>query len=275
MTKKEKQIVCPVCDAKLSFFKAVKIKDGIKICEKHYEEAGIKISERLDRAKAPFTVEELRERIKSHKKMKEEHQKEIDIAAEEFKKEVDNFVITKQMGNFVAFDDEQKKWATLSSILGNIEQIYSYSDIVDFELLEDGESVAKGGLGRALVGGLLFGGTGAIVGGVTGKRKTTGVCSSLKLKVTVNNLTDPVVYINFINTKTKKNSSTYQVIAELAQECLSVFQLICEKQKDEKKASSRSSLSLADEIKQFKELLDEGIITKEDFDRKKNELLGL
>jgi hypothetical protein len=35
-------------------------------------------------------------------------------------------------------------------------KIYNYSDIVDFELLEDGESITKGGLGRAITGGLLF-----------------------------------------------------------------------------------------------------------------------
>ncbi len=36
-----------------------------------------------------------------------------------------------------------------------------------------------------------------------------------------------------------------------------------------------SSLSPADELKKFKELLDEGIITQEEFDIKKTQLLGL
>jgi len=36
-----------------------------------------------------------------------------------------------------------------------------------------------------------------------------------------------------------------------------------------------SQISVADEIKKFKQLLDEGIITKDEFDKKKKELLGL
>lgn len=39
--------------------------------------------------------------------------------------------------------------------------------------------------------------------------------------------------------------------------------------------ASVSSTSCADELKKFKELLDAGIITKEEFDTKKNQLLGL
>jgi hypothetical protein len=45
-----------------------------------------------------------------------------------------------------------------SSLLGKVNKstVYNYSDIVDFEFLEDGESVSQGGLGRALVGRALF-----------------------------------------------------------------------------------------------------------------------
>ena len=30
-------------------------------------------------------------------------------------------------------------------------KIYSYSEIIEYEILEDGESITKGGLGRAVV----------------------------------------------------------------------------------------------------------------------------
>ena len=39
--------------------------------------------------------------------------------------------------------------------------------------------------------------------------------------------------------------------------------------------TSVASISAADELKKFKELLDEGIITQAEFDAKKKELLGL
>ena len=147
-----------------NFLSKSDIKDGVKVCSKHVAiEAGILSNDVVKQS----TVEDIKEQIR----LKQESQ-------EQFEKEVDTFVPTKQIGNFIAFDDNQKKWATLSSFRGKIQQIYSYDDIIDFELLEDGTSVASGGLGRALVGGALFGGAGAIVGGVTGKRK-------LKIFVTV------------------------------------------------------------------------------------------
>ena len=46
-----------------------------------------------------------------------------------------------------------------------------YSDIVGVELLENEVVVKKGGVGRAIVGGLLFGGVGAIVGATNVKKQ--------------------------------------------------------------------------------------------------------
>ena len=37
---------------------------------------------------------------------------------------------------------------------------------------------------------------------------------------------------------------------------------------------SNSSLSVADELKKFKELMDAGVLTQEEFDKKKKELIG-
>lgn len=260
---KAKQRVCPVCEQKLTFIKQ-KLDGDIRICAKHFEEAGINMTEILSRSEKQFTLDEIKERIKS-----------LRIIKEELQIEADNFTVTKQIGNFVAFDEAQQKWALLNSWSGKIVVTFDYNDIVDFELMEDGESVASGGLGRALAGGVLFGGVGAIVGGVTGKRRSNEFCSSLKLKVTINDVTNPVIYVNFIESKTKKNGFTYKTIAEAAQECLSVFQLICDKQKDEDKEVITPSLSVADELLKFKELLDIDAITQQEYDAKKKELLGI
>ena len=42
-----------------------------------------------------------------------------------------------------------------------------------------------------------------------------------------------------------------------------------------KSAQGASAISSADELKKFKELLDMGVITQEEFDAKKKQLLGL
>ena len=48
---------------------------------------------------------------------------------------------------------------------------YNFDDLVSYELLADDSVVVSGGVGQALIGGLTFGGAGAIAGDITGKRK--------------------------------------------------------------------------------------------------------
>lgn len=61
------------------------------------------------------------------------------------------------------------------------------------------------------------------------------------------------------------------------QDILSKFQIIVDQLEQEKGVTKEltSGTSSADEIKKFKELLDMGAITQEEFDAKKKELLGL
>lgn len=260
MTGEEKQKICPICNKELTLLK-ITIKDGIKICSKHLvSETGIGLTEEIKHS----TVEDIKEKIELAK-----------TTQQKADKDVTSFVATKKIGNFVAFDESGRKWATLSAFRGKTQQIYSYDDIVDFELLEDGESVASGGLGRALVGGVLFGGVGAIVGGVTGRKKSKDVCSSLRLKVTMDDISRPVVYINFIESKMKKSGYAYKTIADSAQEALSTFQLICDNRNTANSSAQNKVNSPSEEIMKFKQLLDAEAITLEEYEAKKKELLGL
>ncbi|WP_453992181.1 SHOCT domain-containing protein [Bacillus nitroreducens] len=247
---------CAVCEKEIGLNRT-RIADKKWICPKCFKEAGFTLTTDT----RTLTVDNVHAAIQATI----ENQKELGV-----------FTPTKKIGSLVEFDDNQKKWLVLSPVLGKRDKsiVYNYSDIIDFELLEDDESIASGGLGRALVGGALFGGAGAIVGGVTGKKKTKGICTSLKIKVTVRDMNNPVVYIPFLNSKTKKDGWIYKSVFKLAHECLSTFQLICDDQKNNVE-NNNTSTSSADEIRRFKELLDEGIITQEEFEHKKKEILGL
>ena len=76
----------------------------------------------------------------------------------------------KLIGAYIYIDEPKKLFRV--GLTGNI---CDYSDLVDFELIEDGETLTtstsktnsktkSGGVGRAVVGGVLFGGVGAVVG---------------------------------------------------------------------------------------------------------------
>lgn len=189
------------------------------------------------------------------------------------------FTSTQEIGNVFAIDENSRLFAIGKGIIPSLNNatIYSYDDIVDFELLEDNYSVIKGGIGRAVVGGILFGGVGAVVGSATGKKKIKQTCTNLMIKITVNNMSAPTEYIKLISSTTNKNSIIYRGAYQDAQKILSMLQLIC----DQRNASSEEFFqntqlySAADEIRRYKSLMDEGIITEEEFLFKKKQLLGM
>ncbi|HBF3279853.1 SHOCT domain-containing protein [Clostridioides difficile] len=191
------------------------------------------------------------------------------------KKDSENFKATKKIAKFIEFDDDSKRFVVLNGFdreRMNLN-VYNYSDIIEYELLENGETVTKGGVGRALAGGALFGATGAIVGGVTAKRTTKAFIDSLKIKITLNNLSNPNVYVNLIQLKTKSNSSIYKMAYSSAQEILSILAIIV---KDNEAVNIQNNSSdVIQQVKGLKELLDLGAITEEEFNTKKKELLNL
>ncbi|MGI6752673.1 MAG: SHOCT domain-containing protein [Anaerovoracaceae bacterium] len=207
---------------------------------------------------------------------------QVQAALQEKKKSANalkTFVATKKVGTFLEIDEKEKQWLIPDGLLGGKKHpnIYNFTDIIDFELLEDGSSIAKGGLGRALAGGILFGGVGAVVGGVTGGKKSKAICDSLKIKITLNSIGTPTTYIDFIKASTKKSSFVYKTNFKLAQECLSILQLMCSEssEQDQGVTDSKPGTSEADEILKFKQLLDNGVITQEEFEMKKKQILGL
>ena len=190
------------------------------------------------------------------------------------------FPATKKIGNYLWINNETKHWLAPKDVKAKLNlysdsTIYNYSDIRDFELLEDGTTITSGGLGGAAIGGLLFGGTGAIVGSVTAGKKENQFCSKLQIKITLNNLSNPVVYIDLIDISTRRSSSKFTEAYDSAQEILSVLQLICDENSRTETSLQTTTLSVADEIKKFKELLDAGAITQEEYDLKKKQLLGI
>lgn len=193
---------------------------------------------------------------------------------------VQAFNPTKVIGGYIQFDEEKRQWLVPDGFGGKVKnpKIYKFEDIVEYELLEDGDSVTKGGLGRAVAGGLLLGGVGAIVGGVTGKRKSKSVINSLKVKITVNDFQNPAVYINLIQTATKSSSFIYKSCYQSAQQIMSTLALIqnqIESEQSAKSSETQQSVSVADEILKYKQLMDIGAISQEEFDQKKKQLLNL
>lgn len=210
------------------------------------------------------SVSEIKEAIEKSK------QDEIDIK---------NFKTTRKVKGYILFDDENKKIMFPKSILKLTKaKIYNYSEIIEYEILEDGESITKGGLGRAVVGGVLLGGVGAVVGGLTGGKTTKRKIKTFQVKIVLDNLAHPVEYIDMLNgSETKSDSFIYKAIKKDAEDIVAILAgILNEKSKETITESTETSItSGADEILKYKKLLDEGIITEEEFLSKKKQILGL
>lgn len=211
--------------------------------------------------------------LKSQKKLDKQAAEEERIANVEFD-------ITQNIDNYLYLDEKRKKICLPMGLMKkkiDPDRIFNYDDILNYELLEDGNLVSKGGVGRAIVGGALFGGVGAIVGGSTGhKQKQT--CTKLQIKITTNSIEHPAEYINFIIAEIRKDNMIYKNAYSSAQKVLSALDIICNPKSSsnkEEKIEKLNSKSAAEQIKEFKELLDSGAITEEEFEAKKKQLLDL
>lgn len=141
---------------------------------------------------------------------------------------LEEFKASKKVGLYLFIDSEKKQFifpGNFGSIKNSI--VHSFEDVLEVEILEDGDSITKSnGVGRAVVGGLVFGVAGALIGGVTGKKKTKTLVNSLKVKVTLNDIINPVKYIDLIVTKTKSDSFSYKSANSTAQEILSLLTIV-------------------------------------------------
>lgn len=180
----------------------------------------------------------------------------------------EKFCPTKKIGKYISFDENNQLWAS-----GIFDIIFRYDEIISFELLEDGDVVSKGGLGNAVVGGMLFGGVGAIVGGVTGKKKSKMEVRELALKIVTRNEMCPQVFINFLTTgPIKSGSLVYNGYKASAQQIITQLTVIMDNL--QRKEETRAYIG-ADEIMKYKKLYDEGILSQEEFEAKKKQILGL
>ena len=170
-TDAKKMKPCSVCNENKS---NIKLKDGY-ICEKCIENC------------YPFL------KMRVWKSITSENAKRAIEASEENKKLQAIYKSTKIVAECAGFDEKNKLWK-----VRDCDVVFTYDEIIGYELLQDGQTVTKGGLGRAVVGGALFGSTGAIVGGVTGTRVTTAQIHEFRLKIVTRKEMYPQVYINFL-----------------------------------------------------------------------------
>ena len=175
---------------------------------------------------------------------------------------------------FMAFDDANRMFSFSQSLL-SAEQKRSYDELASYEVIVNDHTKTKSGLGKALIGGAIAGPAGMITCAIIGKGQTgADVIQSLAFVIVLKD--GQRFALPFISKDTNANSlaaqSTWTTIVRLIDKLDEILQQPSVAQEVE---ADRGVVSNYEELIKMKELLELDIITQEEFDIKKKELLNL
>lgn len=155
-----------------------------------------------------------------------------------------------------------------------------FSSIIGCEIIQD--SVITGGVGRAVVGGVIAGGSGAIVGATTAKTKV----SSYKVVLYLSNLSKPELSFQLIDYAIGKDNDIFQRAQEFSEKINASVKAIIAIN-EEKSSISRERSKQADRsqtnnqtmdeetrLNKLNVLLQKKLITQEEYNRKRDEILS-
>lgn len=159
--------------------------------------------------------------------------------------------------------DEQRKKVCLIDYSQKQFRTISYKDLLSSEVFEDG----------------------AIIGGLSGKTKSTRTVSKIDLRLTVNDTKRPIFNITFLNKKTEKDNPIYQQALQTAHQCHGLVEVLIKRADMDDKLQAQSvkaptmqqtgqQMSVADELKKLSDLKDSGALTAEEYQQQKRKLIG-
>ena len=211
---------------------------------------------------------------------------------------LEGFTISKKVDGFGGFytfaiDEINEKIAFITESLSHV---VSFSEVIGVELIENGNTVSKKSttrtIGGAVVGGVLAGGVGSIVGGLSGNSTQKSKVSSLSVKILLRNLDKPSLIITCFDSRTmtiehkasietdgKLESYIYKIGKKNADEIKDLVSVIIDRTDIKTGTISvettlKPSTSIADEILKLNELKERGILTEEEFTLQKYKILN-
>lgn len=186
--------------------------------------------------------------------------------------------------NIARIDIEtQKKLLGAYSYYESESVVLKFEQILDFEIFENGNSVVSSKTGSAIVGGLLFGGLGAIAG-ASGSRIISDNCKTLKLNIYTTDVTNSVVTLDLLDKGIEKNSTEYENLKDTINKMIGFLKIAREsnrqaERKEDKKViveniediNQNNNLRKLKELAQLKE---QGIINDKEFEESKKKILS-
>lgn len=160
--------------------------------------------------------------------------------------------------------------------------VIEYGDVLSAEIYEDGQSVEKTSrlsqAGGMLVGGLLLGGVGAVVGGLSGRKVVSAKPRQVDLRVVVNRTTEPTHDVVFMNVEADSGGALHQAVMKNVRHWHGLLAVAIRRADEDGEAESagkrRPSGSVADELAKLADLRAKGLLSEDEWVTQKRRLLG-
>lgn len=184
--------------------------------------------------------------------------------------------------NAVAVDEQSERvfFATLKP--GPSHSIHAFGDVLSVELFEDGDLIThterSSQLAGAAVGGMLLGGAGAVVGGLSGKTKTTKNVKRVEVRLHVNDLNHPTFSVVLLGDEMQRTDPRYTEARRTGEQWAALLGAVVHRGEvataHAAPAASLPKGSVADELQKLAGLRDAGVLTEDEFQRQKAKALG-
>ena len=199
---------------------------------------------------------------------------------------------TREIGNYLFLMDDFFKVLVL--VGPGHHEIINYSDIIEVSYEENGSQLYTKSAGRtvggAIVGGVLMGGAGAVVGGLSGASKQNKEIKNMDIKILLRSKSRTSCVLHFkdvdrvLKTKDDADRRLYETYVKNANQAKDVLSVIIDNAKQASTPIAQpiaqpvvapASSSVADELAKLAKLKADGILTEEEFQAQKSKLLGL
>ena len=199
---------------------------------------------------------------------------------------------TREIGNYLFLMDDFFKVLVL--VGPDDHEIFNYSDIIEVSYEENGSQLYTKSAGRtiggAIVGGVLMGGAGAVVGGLSGASKQNKEIENMDIKILLRSTIRTSCVLHFkdvdrvLKTKEDADRKLYEKYVKNANQAKDVLSVIIDNAKQVSTPTAQpiaqpvvapASSSVADELAKLAKLKADGILTDEEFQAQKSKLLGL
>lgn len=183
------------------------------------------------------------------------------------KAELSKYTIDREIrnGNNIVSLDNKHEILIIRNTSDMTYDIIKYGELLSCEILENNSTVMKGGVGRAVVGGIIAGGAGAIVGANTRKSE---IMRELTIRIITSN-SRKSSYVIKLQGENLSNEA-YNFINEV----YAIITNLINQYSKKEKAQVSANNDITEQIEKLAILKEKKIITEEEFETKKKELLS-